>query len=94
MLNFKYWAIPEEKEKLTKLYTENERKTHEKYSADKLFVDEENNFNRTKFEPNKNVNDYTNLRPAENMIPVKSKQNVFIRVINKIKSILLHLAKR
>ena len=79
MLNFNYWCeTQEEKEKLMKLYYENEKKYQdaltEKYSTDKMFKNTSSNNN--------------NETLVKNEI-VKYNENIFTKIINKIKEFWL-----
>lgn len=69
-LNLEYWANPEEKELLEKIYENNqkiyEEEQREKYSVDKLF---------------------DNKKTENTQMIINKKDNFFIRLIKKIKSI-------
>ena len=70
MLNLKYWTEDEEsKEKLKKIYEENEKIHQEKYSSSNLFKDKNKE---------QNVNN-------QNLQVSNQKENLLKRIFNKIK---------
>ena len=73
MLNLKYWTTDEQsKEKLKKIYEENEKVHQEKYSASNLFKDKNNK-----------QNDENQKLQISNQ-----KENLIKRIFNKIKKLL------
>lgn len=73
MLNLKYWTEDEQsKEKLKRIYEENEKIYNEKYSSDNIFK-------------NKNSSPNTNI---SNLQISMKKENIIKRIFNKIKKIL------
>jgi len=82
VLNYKYWCKDEEKKKqLIDMYDENEEKyqeeLREKYNPDNLF--------------NKNtiIKNEVQSEDTEKMLLVVKKENIFKRIINKIKNFFL-----
>lgn len=83
VLNYNYWCTGEiEKKKLLEKYNENERirqeKMREEYNPDNIFK----NTIETEIEENKEKDENKYL------IEYDKKENFFIKIINKIKSIL------
>ena len=79
MLKLDYWCEDEhEKEELRKILAENEHNyqedLHEKYNPDDIFKNKQEKVG--------------NISVAENMQMIKYKENFFIKLIKKIKSIL------
>lgn len=79
MLNFNYWCdTEEEKEKLMKIYYENEKKyqqlIEQKYSVENMF--------------DKNKSDVTSQEKGE---IVTYKDNIFTRIINRIKQFIFKI---
>ena len=83
VLNYKYWCKDEEKKKqLMEMYSENENKypkeLREQYNPDYLF----------KKDISRKYNEELKENNTDKMIVVIKKENVFNRIINRIKSIL------
>lgn len=80
-LNLQYWCEDaEEKERLKKVYTENQKLENEKYSYENLFKN------------NKTEEQIQEEQQSENVQMIEYKEeNIFQKLINKIKNILSHL---
>lgn len=89
MIYRNYWCTPEERKEYDQILVENEnafqQAAREKYDPDKMFDKPEENFvPRNKFNNNRlNKEDY-----KESDI-VEYKENLFLKILNKIKEILL-----
>lgn len=77
-LNLQYWCEDvEEKERLKKVYTENQKLENEKYSYENLFKN------------NKMEKQIQEEQQSENVQMIEYKEeNIFIKFLNKIKTIL------
>lgn len=83
-LNMQYWCEDvEEKERLKKVYTENQKLENEKYSYENLFKN------------NKTEEQIQEEQQSENVQMIEYKEeNVFQKVFNKIKEFLYKYKKR
>lgn len=83
-LNLQYWCEDvEEKERLKKVYTENQKLENEKYSYENLFKN------------NKTEEQIQEDQQSENVQMIEYKEeNVFQKVFNKIKEFLYKYKKR
>ena len=83
MLNLKYWCDGDERQELLKLYNENEAKYQnelkEKYNPDNIF-------RNNKQEHDKIQKQSTAHENTEDMYMIEIKENIFQKIIKKIKT--------